>query len=85
MENKELEYQKIIIDFPGNKIIVSSTTAKLIAKSFKLKSDLIEHLGLGIAKAFNIRGKEVYVDTNLKFDDYNVYNEFYSPLLTLKK
>ena len=81
-ENKNTE---AIANFPGNKMIMSVTTAKLIAKSFNLKSDLIDHLGLGIAKAFTIHGKEVYVDNNLKSDDYNVYNEFYSPLITIKK
>lgn len=77
--------QEAIINFPGTKMIMSVSSAKLIAKSFNLKSDLINHLGLGIIKAFVINGKNVYVDTNLKLDDYNIYNEFYSPLTQITK
>jgi hypothetical protein len=77
--------EEAINNFPGTKMIVSVSAANLIAKSFKLKSDLINHLGLGIIKAFEINKKHVYVDINLKSDDYNIYNEFYSPLITVKK
>ncbi len=77
-----MDYEKIISNFSGNKIIVSVLTANKIAKSFKLKSDLIEHLNSGnLFKAFSIHGKQVYVDTALKTTDTFVYDEYYSPIL----
>lgn len=65
-------------------LIVSASCARYLAESTKNKADLLQYLGTGIHKVFMIKSKHVHVDPKLPSTDFNIYDEFYSPVLNLK-